>query len=66
MKDISLVPLLAHKFKFIGLLVASTAAAILTLQKIDGKFFVSTLAEDQQSQLLFVMISLGLYIICFF
>jgi hypothetical protein len=58
-------PLLNYRFKVVGLIIASAAMAILVLQKITGKFFIQGFPEDQQSQLLFLLVSAGLYITAF-
>jgi hypothetical protein len=56
---------LSHRFKFVGLLISLVAIAILVLQKITGVFFIQSFPENQQSQLLILLISVGLYITAF-
>ena len=65
MDKVTSFPLLSHRFKVVGLLITLAAIAILVLQIITGEFFIQSFAENQQSQLLFLLISFGLYITAF-
>jgi hypothetical protein len=58
-------PLLSHRYKVVGLSIALAATAILALQKVTGNLYIQRFPEDRQSQLLFLLISFGLYIIAF-